>query len=623
MKNNQKLEEPAQIVTRIIDEETARFAYKGDVKVSETEGFEGRIDMLTTSKIHVGYPPAYVEENGIEHIVSAPFEKATRALVRHELNHKGGGEQQGCPRTMDFHLESVLEPISDTLSTKGLPNVPIGQGHTLYTYFANLMEDIVDNAEQSSIDDPIGTFLLYHHDATRNNKPFPPLFDAFVTVQERLVGCKRATKLLSPYHTSNKAVTNAVNAVLTQTGIDKMTRTVHTKRKNIAHNILDRDKAKQYLLNEQNWPEISRIIAEEFAPLVDVSQLSKPHYIEQTFLPLKGEGDGFVQETQNPETMMKEVYKKYKQADPAQPSTPGNKKGRGKKGGMGQFNPPTYLDKNNALDLLYQRLARNMEIKTRASTTSVSYPAVRYGWKDFDPNTENALRAKIAYRGGLVLKTRKFVEEEPAEYYERKGNIPSIRFILRDDSCSTQEEVPESDGKGIIMNPWAEHNLQWTDRSIYHHELLAEYGLREYLRRQGVLKHANYKSASYSSTTLPAMNLAESTRIALNPTFQGTQFDMEKLNKLFGKDELVISLSDGEIQNWASDAGNGITVCEAFIAKAKRNQFVHIHIGEPTQMSHDLQRAGLPVIYDTGKNVGKIVIDLTRSYVTNSRSTRS
>ena len=43
---------------------------------------------------------------------------------------------------------------------------------------------------------------------------------------------------------------------------------------------------------------------------------------------------------------------------------------------------------------------------------------------------------------------------------------------------------------------------------------------------------------------------------------------------------------------------------------------------EPAHMSHDLQRAGLPVIYDTGKNVGKIVIDLTKPYITNSRSTK-
>lgn len=611
-------EEPAQIVKRIVTEETARFEYKGDLKVSESEGFEGRIDILTTSKINVGYPSEYADNNGIEDIVSSPFEKATRALVRHELNHKGGGAQKGCPRTMDLHLESVLEPMSETLAAKGFPNVPVGQGHTLYSYFANLMEDIGDNVEQSSIDDPVGTFLLYHHDATRGGKPFPPLFDAFVTIQERLVGCRRGTKLLAPYHTDNEEVSKAVDAVLSRTGIDKMTR-VLSKNKRITHQVLDHSKAKNYLLDERNWPEISRILAEEFSLLIDTSQLSKPDYIQQTFLPLKGGGDGFAQETLNPETMMKEAYKKYQQADPAQEPKPGNQKGTGKKGGAGEFNPPAYLDKHQALDLLYQRLARNMEIKTKASTTSVSYPAVRFGWKDFDPNTENALRAKVTYQGGLVLKTRKFVEEEPAEYYERKGNLPTIRLILRDDSSSTQHEVPASDGKGIIMNPWAPPQLQWNDRSIYHHELLAEYGLREFLRRQGVLKHTSYKSASYSSTTRTAKDLAESARIALNPTFQGTQFDMENLNLLFGKDELVISLSDGEIQNWTENAGADLTVRDAFIGKAKRNHFVHIQIGEPTQMSQDLEQARLPVIYDTGKNVGKIVIDLTRPYVTNRK----
>src|SRR3989344_3624646 len=91
-------------------------------------------------------------------------EQVVRSLVRHEINHKGYGNRPGCPGNMDMDID-ILERISSVLKENGFPNVPMGmQGHTLYTYMANMFVDFIDNSQLGSHTDHTGVFLIYKED---------------------------------------------------------------------------------------------------------------------------------------------------------------------------------------------------------------------------------------------------------------------------------------------------------------------------------------------------------------------------------------------------------------------------------------------------------------------------
>lgn len=617
-----------QKTSEIKDIETARFGFSGKVIIREhsrTPSFSGCIDMLTTARIELGYNPDYSEQAaGLEKVVSDPFGEAFTALIRHELNHKGGGRFQGCPRNINLHAENILEPVAETLKRLGYPNVPVTGNQTLYAYMANLVEDVFDNVELGNGSDHIGMFLCYKDDAQnishKLEKKFPPLFDAFVHLQQRLYGGKRSERLLAEHCSDDERVTEAVDNFMQRTGLDNFQRTVTVKiRKNGARTrkekqVFDRKRAVRYLMNENNWQNLSTILTEEFAPLIDKDKLHNPEELMATFLPLKGEGDDFSDEMDDKETRMKFVWKKYQQ---------------GEKEGM-PFKPPAYLENNNALDLVYQRLARNLEIKTRSSTKTTAMPVMWYGKRVFDPKKDRLSKARVGLGndGKLELTVRRYHEDMPIEHTQRRQSLPKIRFIKRDDSGSMTLPV-EGTARGVIMNPWADESQQWGNRSRYHHALIAEWGLYELLRKQGALKHTSVKSVSYSHLTRTAKNLRETKRQALSPSFGGrTMMDMDKIGQLFARDELVISISDGQIHNWndlliepkLDNQGNivrqGVTVKDEYIKRARQNHYFHLQIGGPTEMSQDLEKAGLVVKYDDGRNLGKLVVDLTRPYIT-------
>ncbi len=593
-----------QTTEEIKARETARFNYRGKVLVKETSKepcFSGCIDMLTTAKIEVGYNPDYPKEaQDLERIVRNPFERAMTSLLRHELNHRGGGEFQGCPRNIDLHAENVLEPVAETLQGLGLPNVPVTENQTLYAYMTNLVEDVFDNSELGNSSDHVGMFLAYKDDAQHLPEEMQgklsPLFDAFVQLQQRFYGGSASRKLLSEHYSGDERVQTAIDNFMQRSGLADMTREVTTRRRKERVQVFDRKEVVNYLMNESNWPELSKILTEEFTELIDKNKLQQPSYVKVTFLPLKGEEDGFSDEMSDKETKMRLVWKRYVE-------------GKGKEVSPA-FEPPAYLESFDALDLVYQRLARNLEIKTRASTRTASMPVMHYGKRRFDPKKDKLSRARVGFgrRGKLELSVARYHEDYPVEYTERMRSLPEIKFVMMDTSGSMSWPV-EGRNTGKVMNPWADENKQWGDNSRYHHALVAWYGLLELLRKQGTLKHKSVRLANYSSSTQTASDLRDAKKLALTPQFGGTEINLNTIDDMFSRDQLIFSLSDGDIDNW-----DGIK--DEYIQRAKQNQYFHLQIGGATDMSRDLEVAGLAVKYDDGRNLGKMVIDLTRPYIT-------
>ena len=80
----------------IMEREILAFEYMGKFRIRESSGepcFKGRMSLLTTGDAEVSYNPDYrANSNGLERVVKGdPFGKAVTAVVRHELNHRGGG----------------------------------------------------------------------------------------------------------------------------------------------------------------------------------------------------------------------------------------------------------------------------------------------------------------------------------------------------------------------------------------------------------------------------------------------------------------------------------------------------------------------------------------------------
>ena len=588
----------------IVRRESARFNYNGNVQVSETSGkpcFTGKIN-LTTSRMELGYNPVYEQEaEQLEGIVEEPFEKAFTSLTTHELEHNGGGNFRGCPRDINLHIGSVLEPVSETFRNLGFPNVPVSQDQTLYQYFANLFEDVIDNSEIGNKREHIGMFLTYKDDAEHlESRQFSLLFEAFVKLQEIFYGGKRSRRLLSPHYQGGEEVETAINNFLERTELSNLKRKKLTRRKKQEVELFDRKEALKYCLDERNWPELSSILTEEFAKLLDKNRLQQPEYLAATFIPLRGE-DSFSDEVGDSDIRMRFAWANYKEQGEA-------------------FQPPAFLENFEALDLVYQKLARDLEIKTRASTRATSMPVMHYGRRRFDPKKDrlSKARVRIGKEGKLELSVKPYQVDYPVEYESRRQNIPGIRFVQLDTSDSMR--LPVETGKGKTMNPWVDEEMQWTDNSRYHHGLIAWYGLLELLRKQGTLRHKSVRFVNYSDSTKTAANLRDSKRLALTPQFGGTELDIDSVGSLLGRNELVLSVSDGAIDNWSS-------IKDKYIELARGNEYIHFQIGNfstdetgsvigKPQMCADLENAGLPVYYDDGRNLGKLVVDLTRPYIT-------
>ena len=566
-------------INQIIAEETGKGNFSGQVVATASKSFEGQI-RLTDSHITLSYNLSY--ENDSQQL-AAQFpdrsEQIMRSLLRHEINHKGYASIPGCPGNLET-TERLVETIATVLKRSGLPNVPVAQGHTLYTYVANMFADFVDNSQLGLQTDHAGMWLLYKNDLKGDRAS--PLFDFFVRAQEYTYGRKGTKRLLRGNHAKDKRVHEAVRGFIADTGL---TRTNLHK-----------------LYQEDQWEAMAKVFTEKIVPLIDKNKISNPEYCASTFRAL--EGDGFFTEINTEDRQMARVWKKYQDQEEG-----GREKTR--KGG---FSPPADIESFDALRLLYQRLARNLELKVQASTREETMPVAWYQRRAFDPDKDSLSRSRLSVnRGGeLELQVRQYPIEIPQTYHEKPHTLPEIRMAVLDTSDSTRENLGAKK-RPLVLNPWAKKDKQWTDDAIYHYELLAWFGLVEYLRKQGALRRTSVKLANFSSSTKYADTLDAAYRIALAPQFGGTVLDPDAVFGNLRRKSLLFTLSDGEIANW-------ITIKDDFIAKAKNHWYFHLQVGEATDMSRDVESAGLPVFRDDGRNLGKMVIDLTRQYVSQGKA---
>lgn len=547
----------------IVQRARARNNFKGEIIAKSKQQkpcFSGVIKNLR--RINIEYNPSYPLH---QVPFNDAFDSALEAVVNHEIIHKGDGNGRGCPKSEKYDLNNILLPISTTLKSKGFPNVPIGdQGHTLYTYFANLFEDFIDNNIISE-NNPKGIFLVYD-DMAQHDKNISDLFEGFIKLQAMSFPKKEGVSLMLNHFKQSEKAKSAVKNYLARTKILEIPREQRT----------------DFLSNPENWNELSKIFAEEFSKLIDLSDLNKSYFC------LFGGND--FSRLNDEEVQMEIAIEAY-----------------GKRGN--KFEPPSFMDENLALLSLYKQLAKKIEMKVNSYSVETKRPVSHVSRRKFDFEKDNIERIVFGIndKGKIEAQIGNYPLEVISRYQISAGSFPEVRVGLLDCSSSTQISINREQGK--IMNPWAEEKRQWTDTSIYHHELLCFFGLCELFRRRGTLKDSNVKLGVFSNETRMAKDLRESEKLVLQPSFGGTQFNKQAIEEIFkGKGSLVYTISDGEIYNWNS-------VKNIFIEKAKEHNFFHLQIGGESQMYKDLKAAGLKAIIDDGTNSAKLLIDLTQQSV--------
>ncbi len=586
-----------QVVESIAELEASNGKFDGFVETRErdiTPCFRAEIDAKSLKTISLIFNPRYDEEkpNKITTVV--------RDITRHEVNHKGYYGFKGCPRTVDNHVERILEPIGEVLFEKGYSEE---DAH----YVSNALEDTILQTDLSRKFNLDGQILFWEdvgrHLRRKINKngievelnKFTPFYEAFVKLNLCLWGNKKQKRILKKYFTNDKKIREVLQNFLERTGISEKKQKIIIGEEKVY--VKDRKAIRDFLNNKENWPKIAKIFAEEF------SKLMQPNYA----LPLiNHSGKGTRGKENGDETRKnskKRIIIREGNAFDIKMRTKDYKKKRIRKAYNRGEGIPIWISEFEALDLLYQSLAQELQIKKEVFTKQTKFPIYRYGKKPFDPERDKLKHAFFDFndRGEIELKTKRWHEDIPLEYKIQPKGFPEIKFCIFDTSGS-MERAP--DGSSNIGSTKI---IPWGDNSKYHYALLAWYGLLEYLKKNNLLKEKSIFLTNFSDDTLTVESLTEAKELALSPQFGVTELELYKIKKIFEKSRmLVFTVSDGEIQNWDE-------IKSEFIKYAKKNYYFHIQIGSSNTMTEDLIREKLTVVYiENIEDLAQRVIDLTR-----------
>jgi hypothetical protein len=586
----------------VTDPETGR-----NLKVS----FFGAVSPLT-GQVDLQYNPRYETRHPDK------TQEVVVGIGRHEFNHIHDRRVKfgGCPRELETHLK-LYDIIKEVLFQRGL-------GPREVQYMANVFEDYVDNLSMSRSFDLEGMVRFYEDVGKSCSNGYSDFYEAFVKLQMMHLP-NRYKHMIRGYYRHRPMVKEVIDGFMTRSGLSKYKLEVERKE------VRDSEAMIRYLTSEQHWPELARIFAEEFSKVMQKGfALPIPSLAGNASM---GKGQALGDQSQGESgEQQKDVEGKGQQGeDEAQGSGEGKEDKNAKpqgidfdelKGGnkfdQDMKNPetrkelanrryqdgkgiPEWISYYEALDGVYQRLARHLNIRGHVQTHTDRMPLSWFGDRPYDPKKDRASNVFFGFdkHGELRLKKRRYHIDTDLEYKIAQQGFPDMRYGIMDTSYSMLED-PQG-GRNVGSKLF----IPWGDNSKYHFALLAFWGLVEYLARNHLLKRATIGLSNFSDSTHYAKGLQAAKRLALTPQFGGTRLELQSLQELFsGQGSFILSLSDGAVQNWGQ-------ICDKYIELASRHYYFHMQIGRPNSMTSSLEAAGFKVVYvNSGIDIPRNAIDL-------------
>lgn len=538
--------------------------------------------------------------------IHEPMWEVASSLVYHECGHWAlpRGSKNGCPRSSKLH-DTILDAVVTARNEKGKQ-----RNEQLEHYIANSFEDLLDNTFCRTATDHSGQILFYNDQGlTAPDKKYGKFYEAFVKLNLYLWGDEYDEKLLKRFYGNEAETINAVREVIQKLSLKQKSTLKNGKE------YQDREKILETFRDENNWSRM----AHDYTSIMD-ELLDEQVPQEQLF----GVGDPQQKGQQAPQQGKKGKKQSQKVDGKEQKSGASafDKKLEGEKEGIilerfkSGAGKASYMDSFEYLDTLYRSLGRQIPVKVELFRQAHDFPVAHYGSQEFDPEIHDFPRIKLSRigideHGEIALQTHNGDICIPAMYTKNLRGFPSLKIVNLDTSGSMREPLHGND-EGRIVNPFAPEEQQWGDNSKYHHALIGKYGIDSYLDTQGISGEVdsiliNVSSQSITSGKQKHGSRTEENRLALSPQFGGTNMDCGALEKALGSEQgFVLSLSDGDFQNWNSAK-------KRFKEIISKHAYAHIHLGSPNQFTQDLQSWNVPVYFvDEEHPLEKLMVDVTQ-----------
>ena len=531
-----------------------------DIELSVRKGFEPIKD-----KRQRAYAKKKKIKAGLETLL-------TNIGVLHETCHweLPVNSEKGCPYDVYWH-DKILTAVKEALPENK-------KQHT--SYVANAFEDTIINPRCREYNgDFSGQILFWDWEGLYlKEKELPnytPFYEAFVKLNLHLFGDNVDKALLKRHYSNKEEIEKAVEKTIKDLNLKKISESQST----------------DYLFVKRNWSKMAETFTKNLMPLLDEAPTERLSAYSQD-----GEngsnskeksGNGIEQKTKKREGKEEIAFGRYSSNEPLS----------------------TNITNYEQLDAIYKRLARAIPVKVEAITKKQSLKITPLNYRKFDHDKDDPSRIKVSK---LILGSDGIdfaYEDKPlvidARYKIQRRSFPDFKLIVLDNSGSMKQDPKNGDNIGKTSA------IPWGDNSKYHYALLGFYGVENFLQRQGVAQYINHGLSLFSSQTRFAesnfFKLDELKRKALSPDWGRTHLDAKVLTTaLKGRESFVLSISDGEIENWSSEK-------TSFESLARNNYFAHIQIGDKTDFTKDLESWQCPVFYVTnGQDLSKLMVDITK-----------
>ena len=550
-------------VRAVSQEEVSRARFDGKVTIGEIK--DPRLKAYThmeTRRIDLLYSPDYADENPSRVYAFA------RDVTNHEINHHGhkgyvrGYRFKGCPRNLDLSTRLIFEPIVEVLTEKGFS---LEDAH----YLENALEDDILHSDLSPAFDLSGISYFFEEvGRSTPNRKFTPFYESHVRTNLMLWGSKsqliRSKEFFTEDNETKERIKKAIDEFTEKSGLADLRVSLSTAKSPAV--LQERLRVRSYLNDEGNWPKIARAYAEAF------SSLMTPSYAMA--LPNHSGSGTKGRESQDSSKEGNEFQKQRKNRE--------YKRGRIESVYKSGSNPPKWIDSFEAMDLLYEGLARKLAFDVKTFTESSTMPVLRFGERAYRPGVDSLSDITFGFdeRAKLAIRKRPFSIDMTYPIKQSSIGFPKARLVFLDTSGSMARDF--NGGKEIGST----NLVPWGDRSKYHGALVEWYGFLEWLKENHILERTGISLVNFSGKTLVGEGLEEAKKQALTPQFGVTKLDSSQIGKVFGGKGMFIStISDGSIDNWRM-------VSSQFLKGVSENYYVHLQLGKENGMCQDIRQAG-------------------------------